>query len=55
MKTKNVYDDPAYTETRKILHAELARLRTELKVPAQDPPSPSPAAAAPKQAKAKTD
>ncbi|MEQ1853023.1 MAG: sulfatase [Chthoniobacteraceae bacterium] len=34
---KNVYDDPSYAETRKTLHAELERLRTELKVPAQDP------------------
>jgi len=34
---KNVYDDPAYAETRKILHAELARLRAELRVPEQDP------------------
>jgi arylsulfatase A-like enzyme len=34
---ENVYDDPAYADTRKTLHAELARLRTELKVPEQDP------------------
>nr|MDQ3623968.1 sulfatase [Verrucomicrobiota bacterium] len=34
---KNVYDDPAYANTRKELHAELVRLRTELKVPATDP------------------
>ncbi len=34
---KNVYDDPAYAETRKTLHAELTRLRTELKVPESDP------------------
>lgn len=53
LELKNVYDDPAYAETRKTLHAELARLRTELKVPAQDPPGPRPAAPAPKKAKAK--
>ncbi len=45
---KNVYDDPAYAETRKTLHAELTRLRTELKVLAQDPEgtraNPAPAA-----------
>ena len=35
---KNVYDNPAYAETRGTLHAELERLRRELKVPAQDPP-----------------
>jgi arylsulfatase A-like enzyme len=35
---KNVYDNPAYAETRRTLHAELERLRRELKVPAQDPP-----------------
>ena len=35
----NVYDDPAYTETRQTLHAELDRLRAELKVPAEDPPT----------------
>jgi len=35
---KNAYDDPAYAETRKQLHAELDRLRAELKVPAADPP-----------------
>ena len=34
----NVYQDPAYAATVKELHAELARLRTELKVPAEDPP-----------------
>jgi arylsulfatase A-like enzyme len=36
---KNVYDDPAYAATRRTLHAELDRLRTELKVPAEDPPA----------------
>ncbi|HUG70050.1 MAG TPA: sulfatase [Pirellulaceae bacterium] len=35
----NVYDDPAHAETRKFLHAELDRLRAELKVPAEDPPA----------------
>ena len=32
-----VYDDPAYADVVKELKAELARLRTELKVPAEDP------------------
>jgi arylsulfatase A-like enzyme len=36
---KNVYDDPGYIDTRRELHAELQRLRTELKVPAQDAPA----------------
>jgi arylsulfatase A-like enzyme len=35
---KSVYDDPAYAKTRQELHAELDRLRTELKAPEQDPP-----------------
>jgi arylsulfatase A-like enzyme len=35
---KNVYDDPAHATTVKELHAELTRLRTELKVTAEDPP-----------------
>jgi arylsulfatase A-like enzyme len=35
---KNVYADPAYADTVKELHAELTRLRAELKVPDQDPP-----------------
>jgi len=35
---KNVYDDPARAATVKELHAELTRLRTELKVTAEDPP-----------------
>ncbi|HPM79268.1 MAG TPA: sulfatase [Candidatus Anammoximicrobium sp.] len=39
---QNVYDDPAYAETRKTLHAELQRLRTELQVPAEDPPASIP-------------
>jgi len=34
---KSVYDDPKYAETRKELETELARLRTELKVPDSDP------------------
>ena len=33
---KNVYDDPGYAATRQKLHAELERLRRELKVPASD-------------------
>jgi arylsulfatase A-like enzyme len=36
---KNVYDEPGYAGTRRQLHAELQRLRTELKVPAEDPPA----------------
>ena len=32
---KNVYDDASYVEARQILQAELQRLRTELKVPAE--------------------
>jgi arylsulfatase A-like enzyme len=34
----NVYGNDDYAKTRKELHAELERLRKELKVPAQDPP-----------------
>jgi len=56
---KNVYNDPRYANTQRQLHAELTRLRTELKVPEQDAPesiSPSarpPANAAPPQAEKK--
>ncbi|WP_345783447.1 sulfatase [Luteolibacter sp. SL250] len=35
---RSVYDDPAQAAVRDELHREVARLRTELKVPAQDPP-----------------
>jgi len=35
---KSMYGDPEYAEVQKRLEAELARLRRELKVPAQDPP-----------------
>jgi arylsulfatase A-like enzyme len=35
---KNVYSDPAYASTASELHAELKRLRTELKVPDEDAP-----------------
>jgi arylsulfatase A-like enzyme len=35
---KNVYNDPSYAVARKTLHAEVDRLRAELKVPAQDAP-----------------
>lgn len=35
---RNVYDDPAYAETRQRLTAELDRLRRELRVPDPDPP-----------------
>lgn len=34
----NQYENPAYAQTIKQLHAELDRLRAELRVPAQDPP-----------------
>ncbi len=34
---RNVYDEPGYAEARRTLHAELQRLRVELKVPAIDP------------------
>lgn len=56
---KNVYDDPRYAEVRRELHAELTRLRAELKVPAQDAPESltgtqrEPAAAPPAKAKKK--
>ena len=36
---KNVYDETGYADTRRQLHAELQRLRTELKVPEQDAPA----------------
>jgi arylsulfatase A-like enzyme len=35
---KSVYDDPSYAQVQKELHQQLDQLRTELKVPAQDPP-----------------
>jgi arylsulfatase A-like enzyme len=35
---RSVYGQPGYAVTRKALHAELERLRRELKVPEQDPP-----------------
>lgn len=38
----DVYKDPAYAATVKELHAELDRLRAELKVPAEDPPEAYP-------------
>jgi arylsulfatase A-like enzyme len=37
----SLYDDPNYSEARKELTAELARLRSELKVPEHDPPGAS--------------
>ncbi len=39
---RSVYGLPEYAATQKELHAELKRLRTELKVPAQDPPESLP-------------
>lgn len=44
---KNVYDAPDYAEVRAMLHAELDRLRSELHVPAEDPPAALPRAARP--------
>lgn len=38
---KSVYGDPAYAEVQRELTTELARLRSELKVPDQDPPEAS--------------
>jgi arylsulfatase A-like enzyme len=49
----NVYDDPAYAETRQALHAELERLRDELQVPAEDPPGSIPPGRSPAKAKPK--
>lgn len=51
----DVYDRPDYAEAQKVLHAELARLRSELQVPAEDPPAsvPSPRPKAKPKAKAK--
>lgn len=44
---RNVYDEASYASVREELHAELQRLRTELRVPAEDPPeSQAPKAAA---------
>jgi arylsulfatase A-like enzyme len=37
MEMKSVYDDAAYAAVQKDLHAQLDRLRAELKVPAPDP------------------
>ncbi len=39
---RSVYGQPEYAATQKELHAELKRLRTELKVTAQDPPESLP-------------
>ncbi|MBL9124514.1 MAG: sulfatase [Planctomycetaceae bacterium] len=38
---KSVYGDPAYAEVQRELEAELRRLRSELKVPDDDPPGAS--------------
>ena len=37
LELRSVYDQPKYADTQKVLHAELKRLRAELKVPEQDP------------------
>ena len=39
---RSFYGQPKYAATQKQLHAELERLRTELKVPRQDPPETMP-------------
>ena len=39
---RSVYGESDYAVTQKELHAELKRLRTELKVPEQDPPESLP-------------
>ncbi len=39
---KSIYGDPRYSEVQKDLEDELARLRTELQVPDQDPPESYP-------------
>ena len=44
----SVYGRPEYAATQKELHAELKRLRTELKVTEQDPPESLPLPAKPK-------
>jgi len=36
-ETKNFYDDPAYADVQKELHAELKKLRKQYNVPEQDP------------------
>lgn len=36
---ENLYEDPGYATIRSQLHAELERLRLELRVPAEDPPA----------------
>ncbi len=46
---QSVYDNPEYKEQRQRLEAELARLRTEFKVPAEDPAPAPPKKAAPKK------
>ncbi len=38
LELRSVFGQPEYAEAQKELEAELARLRTELKVPPQDPP-----------------
>jgi len=53
LELKNVYDDPAYAETRQTLHTELQRLRTQLQVPAEDPPASIPPKRQPGKTKTK--
>lgn len=50
----NVYQDPAYATTVKQLHGELEQLRSQLKVPAEDPPTAGPGRKGPAKGKAKS-
>jgi len=50
---RNVYDVPAYAETRTDLHTELARLRAQLHVPAEDPRASFPTSRGPAKVKGK--
>lgn len=50
----NVYQDPAYATTVKQLHGELEQLRSQLKVPAEDPPAAGPGRKGPAKGKAKS-
>jgi len=42
LELKDVYHDPSYVEVRAQLHAELRRLREQLRVPEEDPPESYP-------------
>jgi arylsulfatase A-like enzyme len=49
---KSVYDDSAHAQAQRELEGELARLRSELKVPNEDPPEASGRRRRPQPAKA---